>query len=200
MVIVSLLIACYLLGSISFALLIGKLFYNVDLREHGSKNLGATNTFRVLGKKAGTVVAIGDVLKGTVATLIPLLFHSNINPLYFGIFAIIGHCYPLFSKFKGGKAVATTSGVILGYNPLLFLGLVLAFLILLILSKMVSFSSILTSLALFVSSFFLGDNVLCFFSLFIWLFITFKHRANIKRIIQKEEPKVHLFKKKSDNL
>ncbi|NAP01649.1 glycerol-3-phosphate acyltransferase, partial [Halomonas sp. MG34] len=107
-------IVAYLLGSIPTALIVGKLGYNLDIREHGSGNLGATNTFRVLGFKAGSIVIVTDILKGTTATLIPLLFDADVYRLIIGLFAVIGHTYPLFAKFKGGKAVATSGGIILG--------------------------------------------------------------------------------------
>src|SRR5699024_3925710 len=101
----------------------------------GSGNLGATNTFRVLGMKAGTIVVLADILKGTIATLIPLIFDVEILRLFIGIFAVLGHTYPLFARFKGGKAVATSGGVILGISPLLFIVMVVSFLTTLYISK-----------------------------------------------------------------
>src|SRR5699024_9599699 len=125
----------YLLGSIPSALLVGKIGFNIDIREHGSGNMGATNTFRVLGLKAGSIVTLVDILKGTVATLLPLLlFDVEINRLLLGLFAVIGHTYPIFAKFKGGKAVATSGGIFLGVNPLLFIIMVLSFLLTLYIS------------------------------------------------------------------
>ncbi len=131
----------YLLGSIPFALLVGKLGYKVDVREHGSGNLGTTNTFRVLGKKAGTFVLLGDLGKGLVAALLPLLFGSEMNLLLAGIPAIIGHSYPIFAKFKGGKSVATSAGVLLAAFPWFFVVVVGTFIVTLLVSKMVSLSS-----------------------------------------------------------
>ena len=110
-------IIAYLLGSIPSALLVGKIGYKIDIREHGSGNLGATNTFRVLGFKAGIIVTFSDILKGTIATLIPLFSGADVYVLAIGIFAVIGHTYPIFAKFKGGKAVATSAGIILGIYP-----------------------------------------------------------------------------------
>lgn len=180
----------YLIGSISFALLIGKIFYKIDLRNEGSGNLGATNTFRILGKKAGFVVSLGDIFKGTIPTLLPMMFDLNVHPILLGTCAIIGHVFPVYSKFKGGKAVATTSGVILAYNPFLFVGGLAAFFIYLYFTKIVSLSSILVSFSLLISSIFLNDNIFLLFSIFIFIFITFKHKENIKRIKNKEEPKI----------
>ena len=101
-------IVAYLLGSIPFALVVGKIGYGIDIREHGSGNLGGTNTFRTLGKKAGFTVTIADILKGTLATSLPMIFGLDIHPLWFGLAAVLGHVYPIFAKFRGGKAVATS--------------------------------------------------------------------------------------------
>src|SRR5690625_2801581 len=102
----------YLLGSIPFALIVGKVGFNIDIRKHESGNLGATNAFRVLGTKAGIIVTLADILKGTIATIIPLLvsffIEVEVMRLIIGIFAVLGHTYPIFAKFKGGKAVATS--------------------------------------------------------------------------------------------
>ncbi len=103
-------IVAYLLGSIPFALVVGKIGYGIDIREHGSGNLGGTNTFRTLGKKAGFTVTIADILKGTLATSLPMIFGLDIHPLWFGLAAVLGHVYPIFAKFRGGKAVATSAG------------------------------------------------------------------------------------------
>src|SRR3954470_4067952 len=95
-------ILAYLLGSIPSGLIIGKVFYKTDIREHGSGNLGGTNTFRTLGVKAGLVVTVADILKGTLAAALPLLFHVEVSTLLAGIFAVIGHTYPIFAGFRGG--------------------------------------------------------------------------------------------------
>ncbi len=115
-----LIILCaYLIGSIPSGLWIGKIFYKTDIREHGSGNLGATNTFRILGKKAGLVVTVMDVLKGTAAVLLvtlPVFVDVTIHSLILGLVAVIGHMFPIFANFRGGKAVATSAGVLLGYS------------------------------------------------------------------------------------
>ena len=117
MEVILLCIIAYLLGSIPSGVWIGQKFYNKDIRHYGSGNTGATNTFRILGVKAGTLAAIGDVLKGTIATFIPIYLKTDIHPILIGLFAILGHVYPIFLKFKGGKAVATTAGVALAIHP-----------------------------------------------------------------------------------
>ncbi|AVQ99152.1 glycerol-3-phosphate 1-O-acyltransferase PlsY [Oceanobacillus sp. M65] len=183
-------IVAYLLGSIPTALIVGKLGYNLDIREHGSGNLGATNTFRVLGFKAGSIVIVTDILKGTTATLIPLLFDADVYRLIIGLFAVIGHTYPLFAKFKGGKAVATSGGIILGINPLLFVITISTFLVSLYLSKYVSLSSIITGFVAVIASFLFQDTGLIIVTALLMLFVTYRHKANIKRIREKTEPKI----------
>lgn len=184
----------YLLGSIPFALIVGKVWYGIDIREHGSGNLGATNTFRVLGVKAGLVVTIADILKGTVATVLPLIagyfYDMEVSRLIVGLFAVLGHTYPIFAKFKGGKAVATSGGVILGLNPLLFLIMFLTFFIVLYVTKYVSLSSMLTGVISTIVSFFFGDYLLFGLILILTIFVIYRHKDNIKRIKNKTEPKI----------
>ena len=192
-----LLLAAYLIGSIPSGLWIGKLFYKTDIRDHGSGNLGGTNTFRVLGKPAGLIVTILDILKGTAATLLPLLsFFSDttINPLILGFVAVFGHMYPIFAGFKGGKAVATSGGVLLGYNWPIFVIVLLAFFILLKLSKMVSFSSMAVAVVGLLYSIIhylrTGDIYLMIAIGLFGIFIFYRHRENIARIRGGTEPKV----------
>lgn len=191
------LLSAYLIGSIPSGLWIGRLFFNTDIREHGSGNLGATNTFRVLGKKAGLVVTIMDVLKGTAAVLLPLIpFFANtgVHPLILGIIAVTGHMFPVFAGFRGGKAVATSAGVVLGYAPMLFAILFVVFFTTLKLSKIVSLTSMVaTSVALIYSIvyyFVTGDYALFILIFFLFSFIMYRHRANIQRIKDGTEPKV----------
>lgn len=196
--IVLLILFAYLLGSIPSALWIGKLFYKTDIREHGSGNLGGTNTFRTLGVKAGLIVSILDVLKGTAAVLLPLLPYftdTDVHPLVLGVIAVIGHMYPIFANFKGGKAVATSGGVILGYHWPIFVLMLLCFFIILKLSKMVSFTSMVLAVIGLVYT--IGYNLfyqtdipfLIVIALFA-IFIFYRHRANIVRIKAGTEPKV----------
>ena len=180
----------YLLGSIPSGLIVGKIFYGVDIREHGSGNLGATNAFRTLGIKAGSVVIIADILKGTLATLLPIWFGADLHPLIAGMAAAVGHSFPIFAGFRGGKAVATSGGVLLAYEPVLFLLLVVAFLISLYISKYVSLSSIIVAIIAVIYTFFKGDIPLIIVVLFLASFVIFRHRANVKRILNKTEPKI----------
>lgn len=187
-------IIAYLLGSIPSALIVGKVGFNIDVREHGSKNLGATNAFRVLGTKAGIIVTLADILKGTIATLIPLIasFYMDIDVsrLIIGIFAVLGHTYPLFARFKGGKAVATSGGIILGVNPLFFLAILLTFLLTLKLTKYVSLSSMITGVIATIISMFLNDILLFIMIFALTLFVIYRHKENIKRIKNNTEPKI----------
>ncbi len=181
----------YLIGSIPFALVIGKGFYKTDVRKHGSGNLGATNTFRTLGKKAGIIVLIGDIGKGSLAVCLPLMMNSHLHMLVPGFIAILGHSYPIFAKFKGGKSVATAAGVFLAFSPLAFILGILAFLISLKISKYVSLSSPIGALVAFLASIYVGDVVLIVFAAVIFVFITWKHIKNFKRIKLGTEPKVN---------
>ncbi|PXA20306.1 acyl-phosphate glycerol 3-phosphate acyltransferase, partial [Staphylococcus pseudintermedius] len=101
--------------------LIGKIFFKKDIRKYGSGNMGATNSFRVLGKPAGFAVTFFDIFKGFIVVFLPVLFNVEIHGLLVGIFAILGHVYPIYLKFRGGKAVATSAGVMLAVNPILLL-------------------------------------------------------------------------------
>lgn len=186
-----LIIVSYLIGSVPSGLIVGKLFYKTDIRDHGSGNLGGTNTFRVLGKKAGIAVTLADVLKGTLAVTLPIIFNlPEINPLILGIFAVIGHMYPVFANFRGGKAVATSGGLFLGINPLVFLIVLLCFLITLLITKYVSLSSMITGIIGIITTIIMQEYELLIVSVILSIFIFYRHRANIKRIINKTEPKI----------
>ncbi|PMC38632.1 glycerol-3-phosphate acyltransferase [Bacillus sp. UMB0899] len=184
-------ILAYLLGSIPSGLIVGKLGYGIDIREHGSGNLGGTNTFRTLGVKAGLIVTGADILKGTLAAALPLIFGlDHLHQLLVGIFAVIGHTYPIFAKFRGGKAVATSGGVLLCYVPLLFITMLAFFFIVLYISKYVSLSSMLAGVYGIIYSLFTKDIPLIIVITLMTGFVIYRHRANIKRIMNKTEPKV----------
>ncbi|MDE1548444.1 glycerol-3-phosphate 1-O-acyltransferase PlsY [Jeotgalibaca caeni] len=183
-------ILAYLLGSIPSGVWIGKLFYQKDVREYGSGNMGTTNTFRVLGKTAGIIVLLMDILKGSVATLLPIWLGADIHPLLAGVIAAVGHTLPIFAKFKGGKAVATSAGIILAYNPLFFALAIACFLLYLYLSSMVSFSSMLACLSAVVISFFMKDIWLVVVTIALTSYIIYRHRSNITRIKEGTENKI----------
>jgi acyl phosphate:glycerol-3-phosphate acyltransferase len=189
--IILVLILAYLLGSIPSGLIIGKVFYKTDIREHGSGNLGGTNTFRTLGVKAGLAVTIADILKGTLAASLPVLFGlDDINPLLAGVFAVIGHTYPIFAGFRGGKAVATSGGVLLFCAPLMFLTIFVVFFASLYITKYVSLSSMLAGICAVIYAVIDWDIPLLIAVTLLASFVIYRHRANIKRIMNKTEPKI----------
>lgn len=191
MINIILIIVAYLLGSFPSALVIGKTFYQKDIRNYGSGNLGSTNAFRVLGKKGGAVVFILDILKGGLALLIATYGGATISPLIIAMFALIGHIYPIFANFKGGKAVATSAGIILFYSPILFVTLFIIFVITLKIWKMVSLSSTIISIAAVFIVWFGNYDLTAqiMFSIFAALIII-KHIPNYKRILNGTENKV----------
>lgn len=180
----------YLLGSIPSGVWIGKKFYQTDIRQFGSGNTGTTNTFRVLGVKAGVAVLLADVLKGTLAASLPYFFQSDLNPMIVGLGAVLGHTYPLFAQFKGGKAVATSAGVLLAYNPSFFLYCILLFCVLLYFTRMVSLSSMIALVLITLSSLVIQDWVLTLIAFILTVFIIYRHRTNITRIKNGTESKV----------
>jgi glycerol-3-phosphate acyltransferase PlsY len=183
-------VIAYLLGSIPSGVWVGKLFFKIDIREHGSGNMGTTNTFRVLGVKAGTIVMILDIAKGTIAALLPVWLGLELHPMITGIFAVLGHVYPIFAGFKGGKAVATTAGIALGAQPLFVVILIGLWAGILYLSSMVSLASIITLVVAAAASLFIGDWI---FAVIVWIamiIIVVRHRSNIERIRKGEENRV----------
>ena len=194
---VVIIVLAYLIGSIPSGLIIGKKFYGVDIRQHGSGNLGGTNTFRVLGVKAGLIVTSADILKGTLAAALPLIFPSELHPLFVGIFAVVGHTYPLFAGFRGGKAVATSAGVLLCYAPWMFLIMIAGFFISLYITKYVSLSSMFGGVVAIIYAVIMKDSILIIVVSILTAFVVYRHRSNIKRIINKTEPKVSWLSKKT---
>ena len=205
-----LLLCAYLMGSIPSAVWIGKYFFKIDVREYGSGNAGATNTFRVLGKKAGIPVLIIDVLKGFFAVKLAYvqtaIEHDVIyNPfmnlmLALGIAALLGHIFPVFAAFRGGKGIATLLGIVFAVMWQAALIAVVLFLIVLIISKYVSLGSMLAGLAFPLLIIFVFDEQalsLKVFSAVISVLVLVTHQKNITRLIQGVENKTYLFKKKN---
>lgn len=199
-------IPAYFLGSIPTAVWIGKMKYGIDVREHGSQNAGATNTFRVLGKKAGKVVLGIDVLKGILAVLIPFFFlpYSFDAPtlthvqLAASFLAVLGHVFPVFANFKGGKGVATSLGVIVGLQPIAALICLIVFLLVFISSKYVSLGSITAALCFAILlwlAFPIHTIALPIFGSLLAFIVIFAHRKNIQRLIDGNENKMSFFKR-----
>lgn len=189
----------YCIGSINFAILIGKWKFGTDIRKHGSGNAGATNSVRVLGKKMGLLVLLGDAGKGALACSLPLLFSFDMHPLYAGCFAVLGHCFPLFAGFKGGKAVATTAGVFLFVDPLLFLCTYVGFVLIVYITKYVFLGSLSIGLLAILYSYMTESSHISLFIIFSILMV-FLHRSNIYNFYHKKEPKINDKRIKKDRI
>ncbi|MEZ7725006.1 glycerol-3-phosphate 1-O-acyltransferase PlsY [Gemella sanguinis] len=190
MQIILFIVIAYLIGSISPALLVGKIFYNTDIRTMGSGNLGTTNTFRCLGKKAGVIVFVLDISKGIIATMLPSLVLGRVEYLsIFGAFAMIGHVYPIFANFKGGKAVATGSGVFIFLYPTLSLILVAIFFSTLFITGYVSLGSILICLTSIVYLSIFESGIDKWIMIVMCIFVIYMHKSNIKRLLNGTENK-----------
>ncbi|WP_454947320.1 glycerol-3-phosphate 1-O-acyltransferase PlsY [Gemella sanguinis] len=190
MQIILFIVIAYLIGSISPALLVGKIFYNTDIRTMGSGNLGTTNTFRCLGKKAGVIVFVLDISKGIIATMLPSLVLGRVEYLsIFGAFAMIGHVYPIFANFKGGKAVATGSGVFIFLYPTLSLILVAIFFSTLFITGYVSLGSILICLTSIVYLSIFESGIDKWVMIIMCIFVIYMHKSNIKRLLNGTENK-----------
>ena len=193
------LILSYLIGAFPSGLIIGKLFFKKDIRQYGSGNTGATNSFRVLGRPAGFIVTFLDIFKGFITVFFPLWFpvHADgvistffTNGLIVGLFAILGHVYPIYLKFNGVKAVATSAGVVLGVNPILLLILAIIFFSVLKIFKYVSLSSIIAAISCVIGSIIIHDYILLAVSGIVSIILIIRHKSNIVRIFKGEEPKI----------
>jgi glycerol-3-phosphate acyltransferase PlsY len=202
-----LIILAYLIGSIPSALIISRKFFGVDIRDYGSGNMGATNTFRVLGSKYGTIVMVLDILKGAVAVglynMLPYYFPSDAEAqrtnfmIGLGLAAVVGHIFPIYANFKGGKGVATLFGMVLAVQPLVAISCVGVFLIVLYLTRYVSLSSILAALFLPISVLWIwNDDVVLYrvFALLVAVLVIFTHQKNIGRILRGVESRVPILK------
>lgn len=202
-------ILAYLLGSIPSAVWIGKMFHNIDVRQHGSGNAGASNVIRVLGWKTGIPVMIIDPAKGWTAAMLPQLFHIavpgsalliNLQVLT-GVTAIIGHIFPVFAGFRGGKGVATVFGVLLAIQPLLTICCLGVFLPVLLITGIVSVSSISAGIAFPVLLFLFFESpsvIFKIFSIFVAIALLITHRKNIGRLIRGEESRLIKFGSKKN--
>lgn len=196
----------YLFGSIPSAVWMGRRFHGIDVRAHGSGNAGATNTFRVLGKKTGIAVLIADVTKGYASSLLVLFLPLDTYEqlvqfrLLFGAFAVLGHIYPIFAQFKGGKGIATLLGVVIGLHPVLALICVGVFLMVLITTHYVSVGSMLATIAFPLFTYWLPSVQrsawLMGFGIVASVLVVFTHRKNIQRLLAGNESKTYLFQRK----
>jgi glycerol-3-phosphate acyltransferase PlsY len=209
MLLLTIILLGYLIGSIPTAVWVGKSFRGIDIREHGSKNAGATNTFRVLGKRFGWLVLTVDVSKGVLAACLPHFFSYMLEgykdeflilQLCGSFSAVFGHVFPVFANFRGGKGVATSLGIVIGINPYAALVCLAIFLIVFLSSRYVSLGAIISALSFpFVSYFMIQQDarIMIVFTVVLGVMVILAHRKNIDRLWKGEENKMNLFAKKA---
>jgi acyl phosphate:glycerol-3-phosphate acyltransferase len=206
-----LLFCAYLIGSIPTAVWVSKGIFGMDIREYGSGNAGATNTFRVLGPYAGSFVMLVDMLKGVMAVRLSYLLpyyqaQEHLTQLVnlqigLGLAAVVGHIFPIFANFRGGKGIATLFGLILAIQPLVAISLVGVFLLILFLTRYVSLSSIIASIAFPILILYIFDEREVFYRIFaiaVALMVVLTHQKNISRLLAGNENKVPLFKNRRE--
>ena len=200
-----LIFVAYLLGSIPTALWVSRAFFGIDIREYGSGNAGATNTYRILGSKWGTFVMVADMLKAIVAVklafFLPEAFHNELYlvnmQLGLGLAAVLGHVFPIWAQFRGGKGVASLFGMVLGIQPNVALCCVGVFILVLYLTRWVSLSSILASIAFPIFILFIfnePEHLYRIFAVVVGLLVLLTHQKNIGRILRGSESKVPILK------
>ncbi|MEI2750282.1 MAG: glycerol-3-phosphate 1-O-acyltransferase PlsY [Ferruginibacter sp.] len=200
-----LIIVAYLIGSIPTALIISKRFFGIDIRDYGSGNMGATNTFRVLGSKYGTIVMVMDILKGMAAValynFLPYYLHNELDRTNFmiglGLAAVMGHIFPIFAGFKGGKGVATLLGMIIAVQPVIAVSCVGVFVLVLYLTRYVSLSSILGAIMLPISVLWIWNEhevMYRIFALLVAFLVIITHQKNIGRLLRGVETRIPILK------
>ncbi len=202
------LILAYLIGSVPSAVWIGRTFYDIDVREYGSGNAGATNTFRVLGFKAGSIVLLMDIAKGFVAVhFLPKILADYPHEEYINlqlacaITALMGHIFPVYVGFRGGKGVATMLGILIGVHPQAALVCIDVFLVVFLTTRYVSLSSMTAGIAFPVTImvFYSTNTNINLFSLAVAIMVLITHQRNIERLMAHEESKVNIFGKKKED-
>jgi len=211
MTVAFLIVLAYLIGSIPSAVWVSKGIYGIDIREHGSGNAGATNTFRILGSKAGAGVMVADMLKGFVAVNLSFFsaYTMKTEPfvnlqIFLGLFAVLGHIFPIWADFRGGKGIATLFGMILAIHYIVAISLVLVFVLMLMLTRYVSLSSIAASIAfplliLFIFNAQAQELSYRLFAIATAFLVVLTHHKNISRLISGSESKLSLFRKRKSN-
>jgi len=200
-----LILTAYFIGSIPTAIIVSKAFFNIDIRDYGSGNMGATNTFRVLGPKFGTVVMVGDMLKGILAValynLLPYYLTNELDRtnlmIGLGLAAVLGHIYPIWAGFRGGKGVATLFGMVLAIQPIVAINCVAVFLLVLYLTRYVSLSSIIAGVALPICVLWIYNEHEVFYRVFavaVACLIVLTHQKNISRLLKGNEGRVPILK------
>ena len=200
-----LIIVAYLIGSIPTALLVSKRFFGIDIRDYGSGNMGATNTFRVLGSRYGTMVMVFDILKGITAVMLynflPFYLNHDLERtnlmLGLGLAAVLGHVFPVFANFRGGKGVATLLGMVLAIQPVIAVSCIGIFVLVLFLTRYVSLSSILAAVALPICVLWIwNENEILYrvFALIVAALVIVTHQKNIGRILRGVESRIPILK------
>lgn len=200
-----LIVFAYLIGSIPTALIISKRFFGIDIRDYGSGNMGATNTFRVLGSRYGTMVMVFDILKGMAAValfnFIPYYLHNDLERTNFmlglGLAAVVGHIFPVFAGFKGGKGVATLLGMVLAVQPIIAISCIGVFILVLYLTRYVSLSSILAAVSLPICVLWIWNEhevLYRVFALLVAILVVITHQKNIGRILRGVESRMPILK------
>ena len=190
---VVLLVLAYLCGSIPFGVVIGKLFYGVDVRQHGSGNVGTTNVFRVLGKRAGVAVLVCDMLKGYIPAVVAAWLFGPWFAIFIAAAPVVGHMYSVFLKFKGGKGIATGAAVVLALVPLVFAVVFTVWIVLLLTTRYVSVASLTAATLVPVLAVVLQEPLpYQIAGVLVALVIWWAHRGNLKRLRAGQEHRVRL--------
>jgi glycerol-3-phosphate acyltransferase PlsY len=204
------LLTAYFLGSIPTSVWVGRYFKGIDIRDHGSKNAGATNTFRVLGKRYGWLVLLTDVAKGSTAACLPYFLAPAafsgykdeflILQLVGGFTAVVGHVFPVFAQFRGGKGVATSLGIVIGINPPAAAVCLILFLLVFLSTRYVSLGALISAFSFPIVSYFLMQNdtrIMIIFTIVLCTLVVWAHRKNIERLLNGTENRMNLFARKS---
>jgi glycerol-3-phosphate acyltransferase PlsY len=186
-------VLAYVVGSIPFGVVVGKVFYGVDVREHGSGNVGTTNVFRVLGKKAGAVVMVCDILKGYVPAAIAAALFTPWAAIFIAAAPVVGHMYSVFLKGRGGKGIATGAGVVLALVPLAFVIIFTTWIVLILVTRYVSVASLAAALLVPILTIFLNEPLPYEIAgVLVAILVWYAHRGNIRRLLAGEENRVTL--------
>lgn len=189
-------VIAYFIGNISPSILMARA-KGIDIRSEGSGNAGTTNALRVMGKKAGVITLVVDVLKGTCAVLLGSLLAGDTGAMWCVVAVFLGHVWPVFFGFRGGKGVATVFGALMGLNPLLGLATLAVVLVAVLITKRMSVGSILGAICFPAIAFFMERDFL-YLGIAVAVIVIIKHRANIVRIFKGEEPIMSIFEKKTE--
>jgi glycerol-3-phosphate acyltransferase PlsY len=186
-------VLAYVVGSIPFGVVVGKVFYGVDVRDHGSGNVGTTNVFRVLGKRAGAVVMVCDILKGYVPAAIAAALFTPWAAIFIAAAPVVGHMYSIFLKGRGGKGIATGAGVVLALVPLAFVIIFATWIVLILVTRYVSVASLAAALLVPVLTIFMSEPLPYEIAgVLVAILVWWAHRGNIRRLLAGEENRVKL--------